>query len=196
MGAPAMRVGTAKRHLGRAAAAASIVCSLTFLSRVSLADEPLAPEADTNPNIRPRPTAQPNLILIGAAVTAGWYGIALGTSYLWPDSDGAGSLRIPVAGPYMALAKTGCGSGEPDCDTVALVFRTIVTVLSAVGQTGGVLAMGEGLFLQTGSGSVHRGDGGPSTPVTSARELPKPRVSVAPVTVGKSGFGLSLSGSF
>src|SRR6185295_19596185 len=101
----------------------------------------LAPEADTNPNVRPRPSAQPNLILIGAAVTAGWYGIAVGTSYLWPDSDGAGSLRIPVAGPYMAIAKTGCGSGEPDCDPVALVFRTVVTVLSAVGQTGGVLAM-------------------------------------------------------
>lgn len=170
-----------------------MACAAVLVCRASRADEPLPPEADTNPRTQPQPSAQPNLILIGAAVTAGWYGIAVGTSYLWPDSDGAGSLRIPVAGPYMALAKTGCGSGEPNCDTVALIFRTVVTALSAIGQTGGVLAMAEGVFLTTSNGRSRRGD---AAPESLARVPAKPHISVTPVSVGQNGFGVSLFGNF
>jgi hypothetical protein len=175
--------------LGRtvAAAAAALMLSLSHNAR---ADEPLPPEADTNPQTRPQPSAQVNLVLVGAAVTAGWYGIAVGTSYLWTDSDGASALRIPVAGPYMALAKTGCGEHETYCDTVAVVFRTIITALSAVGQTGGVLAMGEGLFLPTAP-RARRGSQAAPPP-----RLVRPNVSVAPTAVGPSGYGLSLSGNF
>src|SRR5215831_12971783 len=108
-----MRRGRLLPTFSRRAVVVASVCSAVLVSRASLADEPLPPETDTNPTTRPQSSAKPNLILIGAAVTAGWYGIAVGTSYLWPDSDGAGSLRIPVAGPYMALAKTGCSDAEP-----------------------------------------------------------------------------------
>lgn len=190
MGAAAMRVARpAQKFFGRAAAAA-IVCGGMFAPRPSHADEPVPPEADTNPDVKPRSSAQANLILIGAAVSVGWYGIAVGTSYLWPDSDGAGSLRVPVAGPFMALAKTGCGSGEPDCDKVGLVLRTVVTVLSSVGQAGGLLAIGEGLFLPTASGRRA------AAPRPGFKPLVRPNVSVTPVVVGRSGIGLSLSGSF
>lgn len=179
-----------RKFIGRTVAAAALSAA-AFGANVARADEPLPPEADTSPNVRPVGRVQVNLVLIGAAVTAGWYGAALGTSYLWSDSDGASPLRIPVAGPYMALAKTGCGAAEgPDCDTVGVVVRTVFTVLSAIGQTGGVLAMGEGLFLPTAPSSARRG--GQTNPHWS---LP-PRVSVAPVAVGRSGFGLSLSGNF
>jgi hypothetical protein len=180
----------------RPAVVASVLASLMLASGTSYGDEPLAPEADTNPNVRPAPPAQVNLVLVGVAVTAGWYGIALGTSYLWSDSDGAAPLRIPVAGPYMALAKTGCGAAEgPDCDTLGLVVRTVITALSAVGQTGGVLAMGEGLFLSTSNASARRRRERAASDSWSRASL-MPKITVSPVAVGKSGLGLSLSGNF
>jgi hypothetical protein len=151
------------------------------------ADEPLAPTPDTNPAVLPDSPAQPNLILIGAVVAAGWYGGAVGLSYLWPDSPGAADLRIPVAGPYMALASTGCGDQELGCGTFLVVVRTVLTSLSAVGQTGGVLAMAEGLFLPTSSASK----AAPSAARDSAS------VRVAPFVSGHGdGLGVGLNGSF
>src|SRR5690349_10245564 len=119
---------------------AALVAASSFAPSAH-ADEPVAPEADTNPSTFPPPAARPNLLLIGAALTVGWYGAAVGTSYLWDKSDSASSLRIPVAGPYMALAKTGCSSRESGCNTFVVIVRTVLTSLSLVGQTGGVLAM-------------------------------------------------------
>ena len=181
------------RHLAGRAAAAAVICATTLFAHLAHADEPLPPEADTNPQTRPQPHVQLNLILVGAAVTAGWYGVAAGTSYLWSDSDGAPALRIPVAGPYMALAKTGCGAAEgPDCDTLGVVVRTVFTVLSAVGQTGGVLVLGEGLFMPTAP-RARRGDA-PAPTFRLARA--RPGVAMTPTTVGRNGFGLTLSGNF
>lgn len=131
--------------------AASVVFAGVLGTRDACADEPIEPEKNTNPSVLPASSARPNLILVGAAITAGWYGASYGMSYLWPDSDGAEPLRIPVAGPYMALAKTGCSDRETSCGTFTLVLRTILTGLAAVGQTGGVLAMVEGVFVQTSS---------------------------------------------
>lgn len=143
-----------------AAGAVALACTLTPDAR---ADEPTPSESRMNPNVYPEPAAQPNLLLIGAGVTVGWYAAAFGMSYLWPESDGASSLRIPVAGPYMALAKTGCSSHEPTCGTFTLVIRTVLTGLTAIGQTGGVLAMAEGLFL----------------PTATRRERPRPQAKIA-----------------
>ncbi|HEY4157754.1 MAG TPA: hypothetical protein VGM29_06635 [Polyangiaceae bacterium] len=96
----------------------------------------------------PAPSARTNAVLVGSAVTAGWYGLALGSSFLWPDAVGAHDLRIPVAGPWMALSHTGCGHVS-DCSTVVVVLRAIATSLDAVGQAGGLAVIGEGLFLPT-----------------------------------------------
>ncbi len=175
--------------LRRTVAAAVAALSLS-LAHGARADEPLPPEADANPRARPQPSAQVNLVLVGAAVTAAWYGVAVGTSYLWTESDGASALRIPVAGPYMALAKTGCGETETYCDTVSVVIRTLFTALSAVGQTGGILVMGEGLFLPTAPRARRASEAAPPM------RLVRPNVSVAPSAVGPSGYGVSLSGTF
>jgi hypothetical protein len=130
-------------------AAAGLLALFLSSAGVARAEEPLAPEADTNPSVGPPSSARPTLILVGAAVTAGWYGAAVGTSYLWPNADAASSLRIPVAGPFMYLAKTGCTSRESNCGTLDIVVRTALMSLSAVGQTGGILAMLEGVFVPT-----------------------------------------------
>jgi hypothetical protein len=88
------------------------------------------------------------LLIAGAATTAAWYGLALGSSYLWPDAVGANDLRIPVAGPWMALSHSGCG-GVSDCSTVIVVLRAIATTLDGIGQAGGLAIAAEGLFLPT-----------------------------------------------
>jgi hypothetical protein len=178
--------------LGRAAAAA-LLCAAALVTSPSYADEPRPPESDTNPRTRPHSPAQVNLMLLGAGITAVWYGAAVGTSYLWPDSDGAASLRIPVAGPYMALAKTGCSDTEPLCDTLDVIVRTVFTALSAIGQTGGVLVLGEGLFLPTAP-RARRAAHSEASPAWLKPVGPK--ISVTPVAVGRSGFALSLSGNF
>ena len=96
----------------------------------------------------PPPSARTNLLIAGAATTAAWYGLALGSSYIWSDAVGAKDLRIPVAGPWMALSHSGCG-GVSDCSKVIVVLRAIATTLDAIGQASGVAIAAEGLFLPT-----------------------------------------------
>jgi hypothetical protein len=175
----------AGRLVSLAAAAASIA-----IAPIAHADEPVKPEADVNPSTYPPPAARPNLLLVGAAVTVGWYGAALGSSYLWKDAESSPPLRIPVAGPYMSLAKTGCSSAEPNCDTFTVVFRTIITSLSLVGQTGGVLAMIEGAFVPT------------ATPSAESRRPPKHEerhVAIVPTPTSPgsgAGAGFAIVGDF
>ena len=75
----------AARLLARGAAAAIMAASMA-IAPAAHADEPIPPEADTNPSTYPPPAARPNLMLVGAAVAIGWYGAALGSSYLWKDA--------------------------------------------------------------------------------------------------------------
>ena len=174
-------------HLVSRALAATLVTGSIAIAPIAHADEPVKPEADVNPSTYPPPSARPNLLLVGAAVTAGWYGIALGSSYLWKDAESSPPLRIPIAGPYMSLAKTGCSSAEPNCDTFTVVFRTIITSLSMVGQTGGVLAMIEGAFVPT------------ATPAAESRRVPKHsehHVAIVPTPTNAAGAGFAIVGDF
>jgi hypothetical protein len=50
----------------------------------------------------------------------------------------------------MALANAGCGTSEQGCETLDVVFRSIFTTLSGLGQAGGVLLLTEALFLPAG----------------------------------------------
>lgn len=104
----------------------------------------LGPRADSYPP----PSARTNLLLAGAASTAAWYGLALASSFAWPDTVGAKDLRIPIAGPWMALGETGCGNVS-DCSKVLVVLRAIATTIDGIGQAGGLAIAAEGLFLPT-----------------------------------------------
>jgi hypothetical protein len=88
------------------------------------------------------------LIIAGVASTAAWYGLALGSSYIWPDTVGAKDLRIPVAGPWIAVAHSGCGE-VVDCHKVIVVFRAIATVIDGIGQASSLGLIAQGLFLPT-----------------------------------------------
>jgi len=167
------------------------VLAAALWSNGARADEPVAPEADNvNPSALPPRAAQPNLILIGGAITLGWYGAAVGTSYIWSDSDAAKWLRIPVAGPFVAFAHEPCVSRETNCSTVSVVVRTVFTVFSAVGQVGGVVGILEGAFLPT-STTAPAASGAPLAPAPDHAGHAA-RIAVAPLPMGVNGAGLGL----
>lgn len=143
------------------------------------------PEADL-----PSPGAAGRLALAGGIVTGVWYGGALGASLLFPDAPGAEDLRIPVAGPFLALADTGCADSEPNCDTVLVVVRAILTTLDGVGQVGGVGMLIESLFMPTAS-STRRA----SSP-SSNSETGETEIRPVPIVAGKDGVGLGVVGRF
>jgi hypothetical protein len=113
------------------------------------ADEPTLAEVEYDPEQRPPVTTPGQVRFVGAVLTGGWYGVALGTSLLWKDAPNARRLRLPLVGPFAALGDIGCGEDEPRCSTVSVVLRTGLAVISGVGQAGGVLAVVESFFLPT-----------------------------------------------
>ncbi len=170
---------------------AGLLGSLVFAPRTVRADEPVVAEVDANPSTYPPPAVQTNLLLVGAAVTAGWYGAALATSFAWRDADSAAALRFPVAGPYMALAKTGCSTRESSCDVGVVITRTVITSLSAIGQVGGLLGLLEGVFLPTSAApaSAHGQDAAGADPGVE-------HVAVVPTSFGPGGLGIGIAGDF
>ncbi len=156
------------------------------------AEEPGAPSVATSlppappAAEQPPPGARTTHIVAGAATTVISYGLALGTSFLLEPKDfnGAKDLRIPLAGPWMALGKTGCPTSTPDCSTVTLVIGAILTVFDGVTQAGGLGIIGEGLFLNTSS----------SAP--APRKAEGPVVRAVPLNFGKDGVGLGVVGTF
>lgn len=158
----------------------------TSFSGLARAEEP---GLSTEPAVRPAADLPPSgarstHIVAGVATTGVSYGLAVGASYLFPDFRGASDLRIPVAGPWLALGRTGCPADDPDCSPVLLVFGALLTIIDGVTQAGGLAIVGEGLFLNTSSG----------------RALPKkaagPTWRAVPLNLGKDGTGLGVVGTF
>jgi hypothetical protein len=146
MTSPANRTPCLRRWL----AGGAVACAFASASNAR-AEEPTLDEVRYHPTELPPDGTRSRLLLTGVALTAGWYGVAVGTSYLWPDAPNARDLRIPIAGPWMALGGVRCGTEESNCTDAVLILRTVVGVLSGVGQAGGLFAIAEGLFLDTGS---------------------------------------------
>lgn len=149
---------------------------------------PLA--ADTPP-----PAARTNLIVAGAATTLVSYGLALGASFALSEDDlrGAKDLRVPIAGPWMELGKTGCPKNTPSSCTVQLVVGAILTIFDGVTQIGGLGMVGEGLFLNTSSAGPTPRKAGSST---LRRDATGPTVRAVPFNFEKGGFGLGVVGTF
>lgn len=174
---------------------------LVFGSSTAHAEEPTIDEVRYHPTELPPDGTRSRLLLTGAGLTLGWYGIALGTSYLYPNAPNARDLRLPVVGPWMALDGVRCGSGERNCRDAVLVIRTALAVLSGVGQAGGLLGVVEGLFLPSPAAN-------PAADIRpSARHSTPTRQSARPSTAAKSswaavpvvlpdGAGIELVGRF
>lgn len=160
------------------------------IAAAARAEEPLtkgdataaAPQVDE----LPPPGARTALIVSGAATTVVSYGLALGASFLWTEDELRGSkdLRIPVAGPWLALGKTGCPTSSPDCSTIPLVLGAIVEVIDGVVQAGGLGIMAEGMFLNTSSAAPTK------------KKAEGPTVHAVPLNFEKGGVGLGVVGTF
>jgi hypothetical protein len=137
------------------------------------------------PSDLPPPSARTNAIVAGIATTAVAYGLALSTSLLVEERDfrGAPQLRIPIAGPWLSLSKTGCPESDPGCSTAPLVIGAILTIFDGVAQVGGLGILGEGLFLRTSSGRP-------------AQKAQGPTVRALPLSFEKGGVGLGVLGTF
>jgi hypothetical protein len=154
------------------------------------APPPAPPAADLPP-----PGARANLIVAGLATTAVSYGLAVGASYLFKPEDlnGSKDLRIPLAGPWMLLGKTGCPTSTPDCSKVTLVIGAILSIFDGVAQAGGLGIVGEGLFLNTSSKPAPRKA---QAGLTSLADATGPTVRAVPFNFGKDGVGLGVVGTF
>jgi hypothetical protein len=135
-----------------AGAAPQIAAAEPTTAKAEAFPDPAAPLPTTSRSVTvdeyPPPVAKRNLLVIGLTSTALWYGGALGVSYAVDDPAMAKDLRIPFAGPWMALSHTGCNGG-PDCNTLLVVLGAILTSLDGIGQIAGLGLAGEGLFMPT-----------------------------------------------
>jgi len=131
----------------------------------------------------PSPGTRWELLGTGLAVTGVSYGLALGASYAFPDARMANELRIPVVGPWMAIADTGCRDDDPDCSTVLLVFTAVLAGMDGVLQAGGLGVALESLFLPTAA---------PKPRASSTT----PTIRPVPVVAGRDSVGLGVAGTF
>jgi hypothetical protein len=135
-------------------------CALLASERRAQAEPAAIPAAAPAPLPPPPPVEYPpsgaraKVLLTGAGVFAGFYGIALGESFAWSKAPYAEKLRIPVAGPWMTIAHAGCAPGEASCTNVLAVIRAVVAGIAAVGQVGGLAVMAEGAFMRTSSAAA------------------------------------------
>jgi hypothetical protein len=169
----------------------------TFVAAAARAEDPAAPATVAAPPADlPPPSARTNLIIAGAATSVVSYGLVLGASYLFPEEELRGSkdLRLPFAGPWLALSKTGCPTSTPDCSKVTLVIGAILEVIDGVAQAGGLGVIGEGLFLNTSSArsAPRKAEAGP----TARRYATAPTVRAVPFNFEKGGIGLGVVGTF
>lgn len=178
-----------RRSLGLALACAWGASSLLQAGAVR-ADEPVEP-IRYDPKDFPPSYAPGSLMLVGAATTTAWYGLALGGGLLWPNSPGGDDLVIPVAGPWMALADTGCPDGKPNCPKWWVVVRAILIGIDGVGQAGGLAAMAEAAFMPTEPTRVSRPRR--ALPALSTDSV---EVFALPMVTGRDAIGLGVFGSF
>jgi hypothetical protein len=172
----------------RSRAAGLLACGVAALvllaTGTAAAEEPTIDQIEYHPAELPPDGARTRLILTGVGLTVGWYGAGVGVSYLWPDAPNARDLRLPVVGPWMALGDVGCGSDEASCSTGIVIARTALAVVSGVGQAGGLIAIVEGLLMDTAS------SGAPP-----AKAEVGPSFSAAPVVLS-DGAGVEFFGRF
>ncbi len=166
--------------------ALGVVAVGCLLSLPTHAAEPTvaAPTRDrpaTEPE-RVDPGTRTRLLLTGAAVTVGWYGLSLGASYAFRDEQWAPALRIPVAGPFLSLRDMGC-NGNPNCGNALVAVRSLLAIVDGIGQVGGLGVILESFLLHDDAGSERL-------------QKDHARVRALPIVAGRGTIGLGVVGEF
>lgn len=153
-----------------------LVGLLGTIPTAALAEEPTRP-LESRPELLPPRAARSRVLLTGLAITGSFYALSLGSSYLYPDAPGATALRVPVAGPWLALGETGCRDDEPNCPVFPVVLRAVLTSIDGLAQIGGLAIASESLWL-------------PKSPRNNVG------FRAAPIAIGRGGVGIGVSGRF
>jgi hypothetical protein len=103
-------------------------------------------EDEVKPMRYPPSSVRLPLIAGGVLVTGAAYGIGFLAATQWSDAPGASQLKIPVAGPWLSLAKNGCN--EDSCGATPYI-RGVLTFIGGLAQLGGLGLIGEGIFMTT-----------------------------------------------
>ena len=169
-----------------------------------------ADEAPTRPDKRESDAYPPSSVRLptffgGLAFTAGWWGLNYATYSMFPDASGFRELRTPVIGPWQAIHANSC-----DADGCGFFhyFNYVYFGLSGLAQAGGLGIALESMLVPTSRGGAPAPrtprptpaspppDGEPAT--TPPAEAPsKPLFYLPqPIIMGKSGWGVGLSGAF
>lgn len=158
-----------RRLLGRGPVAVGLgfLASCLTLAAPVAAAEPV-PMLELSDGLPP-PSARWNTLLIGTAVLGGFYGGAVAASYGWSEDPGAEDLRIPLVGPWLKLGQTTLCANLPEsetpCSDPLQVVGGVLSVVSGIGQLGGVALLLEGTFMRT------RAPGAKSTTAWSGERL-------------------------
>jgi hypothetical protein len=177
-----------------------------LLSGAAQADEaPTRPEKRESDE-KPPPSVRLPTLLGGLGLTAGFWALNTGSSYVFPDSSGMTQLRIPVAGPWMGLANNHCP--DDGCDA-GFYFRTFYFIFSGIAQAGGIGVALESILVPTAAPGAVRAlpRPGPTGPTEEAPDSPPPATDSPPpnkplfflpqpISFGKGSFGLGIGGLF
>lgn len=124
---------------------------------VAVAGAAPAPATDDEITVRyPPSSARWRLLVAGLGITAVGYGASALIGGLWEGVPSGDMLFIPVAGPWIALADSGCGPteestpGEGDCEAMIGV-RAAIYVVDGLLQLGGLGLVAESIFITTES---------------------------------------------
>jgi hypothetical protein len=194
---------------------AVLVVSLALPARAFADDEekkPEKPESETATSLDRYPpfSTRFKVMAAGLVVTGAAWGVSFGISRGWPEAPchitlagsfgpdgktpcssgppGYNQFGIPVAGPWIALAKSGCAVDNPACQTASVVARGVAYVLDGIIQAAGVALVIQSFVMKTEPLESNK---------TSAFALRFRGLSMTPVPVPlPSGGGLGLVGTF
>lgn len=161
------------------------------------ADKPAADD-DVDPNLLRYPPrgVRWGLILGGSTLTLGAYVASLSAGFGWPEVAGSDMLKIPIAGPWIALAKNECSADvlEDDGSCGATIYvRGVLEVLSGLVQVAGLPLIGEGIFMTTEAPGKVDPNADPGAAPKEASLIHS--LSIAPIITPTAG-GIGIYGTF
>lgn len=132
---------------------------------------PSARAEDPPPVRYPPSSVRPKLIVGGIAITGVAYAASILASEATLTTPGSPELKIPVAGPWIALGLNACPPEDPGCDAF-VYLRAGLLVLDGLLQAGGLAVIAEGIFMKTEAAPA-----APAKPLASFTWQPAPFVT-------------------
>jgi hypothetical protein len=167
--------------------------------------------AAVSPDRYPPFSTRFKVLAAGLVVTGAAWGVSYGISRAWPEQrchvallgpvypdgktpcasgpPGYNQLAIPIAGPWIALARSGCPTDNPTCSGGSIAGRGVAYVLDGLVQLAGLALMVQAAVMKT--------EPADSPKKTSAFALRYRGVEVRPLPIATpSGGGVGLVGTF